>query len=303
MKKLFFISISLLFSSFINAQSLTTASYNVRYSNEKDSIAGNGWGQRYPVIAQIIKYNDLDIWGGQEVKNNQLNDLLSVLSDYAYVGVGRDDGKTEGEYAPIFYKKNSIKLIKSGHFWLSETSEKPSVGWDAALPRICTWGHFEDIKSGKEFLFFNLHMDHIGVKARIESALLVQKKIIEIGADLPVILTGDFNVDQTNPIYDTIVNGGLLVDSYEVCDFRYALNGTGNGFNIDSFSESRIDHVFVSKDFAVKSYAVLTDTYRVPSSDSDNIKLKDFPKEMKVKSYKAKLPSDHYPVKVVLEFK
>ena len=125
-----------------------------------------------------------------------------------------------------------------------------------SCPRICSWGHFKCKDTGFEFLFFNLHMDHIGKKARVESAYLVQDKMKELGKgkELPAILTGDFNVDQTHQSYDAFVSKGVLCDSYEKCDFRYATNGTFNDFDPDSFTESRIDHVFVSPVFKVKRY-------------------------------------------------
>ncbi len=125
--------------SILNAQQLNVASYNVRNSNPNDAKAGNGWEQRCPVLTQLITFHDFDIFGAQEVKHNQLEDMLNALPAYNYIGVGRDDGKTKGEYAPIFYRKDKFKLLKSGNFWLSEDTTKPNKGWDAAYTRICTW--------------------------------------------------------------------------------------------------------------------------------------------------------------------
>jgi hypothetical protein len=119
--------------SILNAQQLNVASYNVRNSNPNDAKAGNGWEQRCPVLTQLITFHDFDIFGAQEVKHNQLEDMLNALPAYNYIGVGRDDGKTKGEYAPIFYRKDKFKLLKSGNFWLSEDTTKPNKGWDAAL--------------------------------------------------------------------------------------------------------------------------------------------------------------------------
>ena len=144
-------------------------------------------------------------------------------------------------------------------------------------------------------------MDHIGKDARVKSALLVQKKIKEIGNGLPVILTGDFNVDQTHKPYDVLVNKGTLCDSYEKCDIRYATNGTFNNFDPISFTKSRIDHIFVSPDFHVKKYGVLTDTYRTVSANNENMQTNDCPSEIDVKDCQARVPSDHFPVVVELE--
>ena len=230
--------------------------------------------------------------------------MLAQLPGYAYIGVGRDDGKAKGEYSPIFYKKERFRLLDEGHFWLSEVTDRPNKGWDAALPRICTWGHFLDRQTRRRFWFFNLHMDHIGKKARVESAFLVQDKMKELGKgkNLPAILTGDFNVDQTHQSYDAFVSKGVLCDSYEKCDFRYATNGTFNDFDPNSFTESRIDHVFVSPSFHVKRYGVLTDTYRSIVGNGEKKNANDCPEEIDIKVYQARTPSDHFPVKVELEF-
>ena len=274
--------------------SITVASYNLRNANGSDSAKGNGWGQRYPVIAKMVQYHDFDIFGTQECFIHQLKDMKEALPGYDYIGVGRYDGKEKGEHSAIFYRTDKFDVIEKGDFWLSETPDVPSKGWDAVLPRICSWGHFKCKDTGFEFLFFNLHMDHIGKKARVESAYLVQ--------ELPAILTGDFNVDQTHQSYDAFVSKGVLCDSYEKCDFRYATNGTFNDFDPDSFTESRIDHVFVSPVFKVKRYGVLTDTYRSIRGNGGKKDATDCPEEIDIKAYQARTPSDHFPVKVELVF-
>ena len=279
----------------------TVASYNLRQANHGDSIAGNGWGKRYPVIAQMVQFYDFDIFGTQECFLHQLENMKSSLPGYDYIGVGRDDGKKQGEHSAIFYRTDKFELMDHGDFWLSETPDVPSKGWVAALPRICSWGHFKFKETGFEFLFFNLHMDHIGKKARVESALLVQNKMKEFNSELPAILTGDFNVDQTHESYHALVSQGVLCDSYEKAEERFALNGTFNGFNPNTFTESRIDHVFLSPVFHVKEYGVLTDTYRSVKEEAEDAKVKDAPEELMVKTYEARVPSDHFPVMVKLE--
>ena len=283
--------------------SFTTASYNLRYANAEDSAAGNGWGKRYPVMAKLIQYHSFDIFGTQEGYIRQLEDMKAALPGYEYIGVGRNDGKEAGEHSAIFYRTDKFDLIKKGDFWLSETPDTASIGWDAVLPRICSWGHFKCKDTGFEFLFSNLHMDHIGKKARVESAFLVQEKMKELGANLPAILTGDFNVDQTHSSYKALVSNGVLKDSYESADFRYATNGTFNSFDPNNFTESRIDHVFVSPLFKVKKYGVLTDTYRsTKATGTEKANVKDCPEEISIESYEARTPSDHFPVKVELEY-
>ncbi|MGQ1889089.1 endonuclease/exonuclease/phosphatase family protein [Thermophagus sp. OGC60D27] len=299
---LFLLAFKLIVCPNATAEELTVATFNVRYQNTRDSLEGNGWGKRCPVICSLIRFHDFELFGAQEVLHGQLHDLLESLPGYGYVGVGRDDGKTKGEYAPIFYKKNKFKVLKSGHFWLSDNTDYPNKGWDAALPRICTWARFKNIQSGFEFFFFNLHMDHVGVEARKNSAKLVLKKIKQMCANNPVILTGDFNVDQNSPNYEVLEGSELLNDAYVVAEIRYALNGTFNDFKTDRKTDSRIDHVFVSPLFKVERYGVLTDTYRAKDSSNKIEKSSNFPKEVSLIKYNARTPSDHFPVKVVLSF-
>lgn len=266
----------------------TAASYNLRNANSADSLQGDGWGNRCPIIARLVQFHEFDIFGTQEGLRHQLDSLKTSLPKYDYIGVGRNDGKKEGEHAAIFYRIDKFELLEHGDFWLSETPEKPSVGWDAVLPRICTWGHFKYKDTGFEFLFFNLHMDHIGKQARVESALLVQQKMKEIGENLPAILTGDFNVDQTSESYQVLHESGILSDSYEVAQLRYATNGTCAGWNPNTYTPNRIDHIFVTKNFIVEKYGVLTDTYRIKNEATG--------------MYEARIPSDHFPVKAVLKY-
>ena len=261
-------------------QQLYVGSYNIRYQNKSDKEKGNGWEQRCPVICSLINFQHPDIFGTQEVLKRQLNDMEALLTDYDHIGVGRDDGHAAGEHEAIFYDRKKLKLISKGHFWLSEHPEKPGLGWDAACIRICTWGKFKCRKGRKTFFFFNLHMDHVGVIARRESAKLVLSRIREIAKGAPVILTGDFNVDQNDEIYGIFVNSGILKDSYEHARQRFAENGTINGFHPERHTNSRIDHVFVSPDFNVERYGILTDGYWT----ADGLRL----------------PSDHYPVFVAL---
>lgn len=306
-KKLLLLSFIVIFSkSAVFSQQLTLATYNMRNDNSSndDSVRGNGWKQRFPVIAKLIQFHDFDIFGTQECLYHQLKNLESVMPDYTHIGIGRDDGKTGGEFSAIFYKKNKFKLLKHGDFWMSEITDKPNKGWDAVLPRICSWGAFQENKSGFKFYFFNLHMDHIGVVARRKSAELVLKKIKQIAGNAPVILTGDFNVDQTSESYAVINNSGVLKDSYELAPFKYATNGTFNGFDPENKTDSRIDHLFLSHDFKVKKYGILTDSYRIPkATGNEKTNSGDFPKEITLQKFQAKLPSDHFPVMVIVSYK
>jgi endonuclease/exonuclease/phosphatase family metal-dependent hydrolase len=214
MKRYLLSAAALCFAMAMSAQSLFVGSYNIRYHNNGDDRKGNVWTTRCKVICDQVNFEDPDIFGAQEVLHAQLDDMLGALDGYDYIGVGRDNGKKKGEYAAIFYKKDRIKLLNNGNFWLNETPEKPKLGWDAACIRICSWGEFEQAATGFRFYYFNLHMDHVGVVARREAAKLVVKKIGQIAKGAPVVLTGDFNVDQNDEIYGIFASSGILNDSY-----------------------------------------------------------------------------------------
>lgn len=304
MRKIFSIGMLWLLISFcLQAETMVVATFNIRNANGGDSINGNGWGQRYPYIAQMVQFHGFEIFGTQEGKYHQLQDLKAAMPGYDYIGVGRDDGKQAGEFSAIFYKTDRFEVLEHGDFWLSPETDHPNKGWDAALPRICTWGKFKEKNSGFEFIYFNLHMDHIGVQARSESAKLILQKVKEQPSHIPVILSGDFNVDQTNESYALLNNSGVMRDAYEMADLRYAPNGTFNGFHPDRMTTSRIDHIFLSDDFQVLKYGILTDTYRTPVEESaEKEKNGNFPKEVSMQKYEARMPSDHFPVMIVVEF-
>ena len=304
MKKLFCLTafIFLLASVDVSAQMLV-ASYNIRYKNSGDSVKGNVWEKRCQVICDQINFMSPDIFGTQEVLCGQLNDMVSRLDGYEYIGVGRDDGKTAGEYAAIFYKTDRLRLLDQGNFWLSETPDRPGLGWDAACVRICSWGKFtgQNATNDEAFYFFNLHMDHVGVVARREAAKLIVKKIGEIAHDAPVIVTGDFNVDQKDEIYNIFTESRLLMDTYHAARMRFAENGTFNSFDTDLYTESRIDHIFVSPSSRVESYGILTNSYWIPERESaDKLKGHDAPQQIDFSHYSRRQPSDHYPVFVRL---
>ena len=269
------------------------ATYNLRQKNGLDQANGNGWERRAPIVAKLIQFHDFDIFGTQEGFKSQLDDLIEAMPGYAYIGVGRDDGKESGEYAAIFYRTALFDLMDHGDFWLSETPDRPGLGWDAACVRVCTWGRFRHKPSGREFLFVNLHMDHVGKVARVESAKLIKRKIQEFGLELPIFLTGDFNVNQDSPSYATIIEGGMLGDAHDKADFVYQLNGTFNSYKSNKYSDSRIDHIFVTPDVHVEKYGVLTDTYRTPEVAQDA-------PSTDPKQYRIRMPSDHFPVKAVV---
>ncbi len=302
MKKLFLSSACLLFALAMSAQSIFVGTYNIRNRNSSDEKNGNVWATRCKVICDMINFEAPDVFGTQEVLVGQLRDLRAGLDNYDYIGVGRDDGKEAGEYSALFYKKDHLTLLNHGNFWLNETPDKPKLGWDAACIRICTWGEFKQKKTGFRFFHFNLHMDHVGIVARREAAKLIVKKIREIAKGAPVVVTGDFNVDQNNEIFKIFTDSGILKDSYTAARLRFAENGTFNSFNTNFWSASRIDHVFVSPQFAVDRYGILTNAYWTPKT-TESQKGNDAPSEIKFEVRDRRAPSDHYPVMVHMEYK
>jgi endonuclease/exonuclease/phosphatase family metal-dependent hydrolase len=264
---LFLVLGSLLTAQTVVAQKSTpinVATYNLRYNNKGDGI--NAWPNRKENVKALIQFHEFDIFGTQEALRDQLNDIAE-LKDYAFVGAGRDDGKEAGEHSAIFYRKDRFKMLQSGNFWLSETPDKPGKGWDATCcNRICSWAKFTDLQTKKDFYFFSVHFDHQGVEARRESGKLMVTKIKEIAKNAPVILVGDLNSTPDTEQVKTIQT--LLNDAHNVTARPpYGPEGTFNAFKFDAPMDQRIDYIFVSKQFSVLKYGVLTDAkeQRYPS--------------------------------------
>lgn len=260
----------------LRAQTMQVATYNIRFDNPHDSL--DLWEQRAPVIADLVRFHDFDIFGIQEGQHHQVEELKENLAGYQYTGAGRDDGQQKGEYSAIFYNTDMFELLKEHTFWLAENTEEPTIGWDAAYPRVCSWGQFKDKNTGFTFFLFNTHFDHVGEEARKESARLILEKISEIAEGAPVILTGDLNLGQDSEAYQIFSQSALLQDTYGLASVKYANSGTFNQFGYGEISDQRIDHIFVNDAFQVKKYGILTDTYF------------------------GRYPSDHFPVVVHLTY-
>lgn len=241
------------------AQQMNIMTFNIRFNNPDDGV--NAWPNRVEMVSGLLKYHEPDIFGFQEALIGQIEDIQNAMPDYEWFGVGRDDGKKGGEFSPVFFNKKKFILIASGTFWLSETPEKPSKSWDAALPRIVTWGKFKSKVTGKHFLYFNTHFDHKGDEARKNSAFVIRDKIKEISGNqgLPVILTGDFNLyPESEPIG---LIKSFMKDSREITKTPpYGPEGTFNSFNWNAPLERRIDYIFTQGEIKVLKYAVLTDS-------------------------------------------
>jgi endonuclease/exonuclease/phosphatase family metal-dependent hydrolase len=265
MKKYFILLIQcLILSSFSYSQKskpINAMSFNIRYDNPEDGA--QNWHHRKENVVRMLNFYDLDIIGMQEVLVSQLNYLKDNLKDYQAIGVGREDGKEKGEFAPVFFRKDRFKELKSGTFWLSETPEKVSKGWDAALERIATWVVLKDKTTGKEFIFMNTHFDHRGKQARIESAKLLKTKATVLAVGKQLILTGDFNLVPESEGIQTIIKPdgkNTLVNSSSVAEITYGPNWTSTGFKNRPFDQRRvIDYIFLKNIKTVNRYAVIAE--------------------------------------------
>ncbi|WP_293294803.1 endonuclease/exonuclease/phosphatase family protein [Allomuricauda sp.] len=270
MKNFFFI-FSFLFSCLmVSSQTIDVISYNIRYDNPDD--APNNWDNRKEFLIAQLNFYRPDVFGIQEGLIHQVKEIDSGLEDYAYFGVGRDFGDERGEHTAIFYNTKTVALIDESTFWLSTSPQTPSKGWDAALPRTCTYGVFKIKNSGARFMVFNTHFDHKGDLALEKSSKLILKKIKELNLEnYPVVVTGDFNLESNSKGVQIILSE--MKDSFEEAGKNaFGPKGTFNGFRIDKAVERRIDYIFVSDEFKIIKSAIL--------SDSDD----------------ARYPSDHLPV-------
>ena len=269
-----FLFIYFLLSNLVSDE-IKVISYNVRYNNPNDGK--DIWENRRSTIVNLIKNENPDFLGLQEVNHAQLLFLNSNLSNYSFVGVGRDDGKTKGEYSPIFYNNNLFDLIKSDTFWLSSTPDQISVGWDASMERICTYAVFKSKTNKKNIWVFNTHFDHIGMEAREKSADLIISVINKLTEPEDyVVLTGDFNLlDDSKPIMNLQSNFNDTNKNLEKTDKSY---GTFNNFKLNFVSKSRIDYVFE------KNFKLINSRHII------------------VKTPEGRWASDHHPILAKLKF-
>ncbi len=260
---------------------LTVMTFNIRMDTPADGI--NQWENRIPLFTEYMDSVAPDIAGMQEVLHNQLMDIIDIMPGYTYVGTGRDDGKTGGEYSPVFYREDRFNLMDHGQFWLSETPNVPgSRSWDAAITRIVSWAALEDKNNGKVIYAFNTHFDHRGVQARLNSAELIANKIVEIAGGAPVVVLGDFNIRKSSDDYNFMVdifegNNGLVNAEYVAKTPVTNADATFNGFRTD-IEPRVIDFIFIDDTFGVNSY-------RVDNVTGNGIFI-----------------SDHWPVVALLEY-
>lgn len=228
------------------------ATSNVRYMCADDGE--NNWEFRKERLAATLAGINADVIGTQEAYHEQKVFLQKKLKDYNVVGVGREDGKKKGEHSAIFYNKKRFRALDCGNFWLSETPEVPSMGWDAACIRIATWAFLEEKSTGKKFFFVNTHLDHVGVVARREGVALLCRKAREIGGDCPMVITGDFNIYKESKEIEDIKAMGL-VHVYDIAAGKKLQKASWHAYedmdrhakNVGLPTPQIIDYIFISQ--------------------------------------------------------
>jgi endonuclease/exonuclease/phosphatase family metal-dependent hydrolase len=256
-----FLTIFLLLALTAQAQeTVTVMTFNIRYATPNDGE--NQWEYRKQHVAETIEFYKADICGLQEATEPQVLYLARNLNAYKWIGVGRDDGISGGEFSPIFYTPKSLELLNWETIWLSKTPEKPSKDWDAALPRIATIAYFKRLADGKEFAAVNTHYDHMGKVARVESSKLILEKVNNLVAEgIKVILLGDFNSTPIDLPMTTFTNGSLK-NSFDLSSSgHFGPINSFTGFLLNEKEDSQIDHIFVTKGIRVTNHATISQTW------------------------------------------
>jgi endonuclease/exonuclease/phosphatase family metal-dependent hydrolase len=265
-------------------------SFNIRYSHgglDEEKTENNWTDPEYPRrqrAIRVIRDYGPDVLGVQEARHLQIVDLREALPDLEFYGVGRDDGKTGGEYTGIFYLKNRFVRTAAGSFWLSAAPEKPGTSFytaPGAVPRMASWVRLKDHKSGAEFLVLNTHWDHISVPARKKSAALIRDRLRTLAEGIPAIVMGDFNGPEDSAEVVELLGGGTssgraLYDSYRKLFPKRAADESTFGGWTGTTAGSRIDFILHTDNFTPTAAAIVRT------------------------SYEGRWPSDHYPVTATL---
>lgn len=265
-KKIFMLAAAMIMSlPLLQAQEsegLKVMSYNIRLGSAQDGT--NSWALRYTATGKMLEDQKPDVFGVQEALEYQVR-YIEEMCGYESVGVGRENGKKEGEHMSIFWNKKTVSMLKWGTFWLSETPEKPSKGWDAECFRTATWALMKDKKTGKKFYFVNTHLDHKGTEAQKNGLKLIVDRIAEINPDgLPMILTGDFNIEPKNPaLKDLDARMQSARNIAEKTDDHATYNGWGK-------SSTMIDYIYVSGFSSCPEYQTVTKRYEDRKFISDH---------------------------------
>ena len=294
-----------------SAQEMNVATFNVRVGGrlregqarpkKGDYKKFNGWDDRKGYLCDMIQFEAFDIFGVQEARYPQIEDMLERMPEYKYIGVGRDDGEQKGEHCAIFYLKSKFKVLEQGNFWLSETPDVPSFGWGAKYRRVCTWGLFQNKKTKELFYLINTHVNW-GLSSVNSAKMIVEFVKEKCKKTDNVIVMADFNATQTSELYQIITSNGFE-DTYESSKYRFAPTGTGQGFRPNYFTERRIDHIFVSKGIKSSRYGLLNYHYLRDINADEEAMETAAPKEIKGENREIKCISDHYAVQSFITLK
>lgn len=269
---------------------VSVMSFNIRYGSANDGA--NRWINRREMVFEVVRKHGPDVVGLQEALGYQIDEICQAVPGYARIGVGREDGKAEGEFSAILYRRDKYKVERGGTFWLSDTPEVPgSITWGNACTRICTWARFLEKKTGRAFYQYNLHLDHVSQPSREKSMALLVERIGKRAYADPFVVTGDFNADEKNPaILFLKGKAGLkgkgetesknqipMVDTFRVLHPDAEKVGTFNGFK-GTDTGGKIDYILTTPDVQVLDAQIL--------HDNDN----------------GRYPSDHFPVTSRLRF-
>lgn len=250
---------------------LVVMTFNIRYGTANDGE--NNWANRREMVCDVLRRHSPDVVGIQEALRFQIDDIRAGLPEYAEIGCGREDGNTKGEYSAILYRKDRLDVNDCGTFWLSDTPEVAgSITWGNACTRLCTWGRFVPKDSGKAFYLFNTHLDHVSQYSRDRSAILLAKRIRDRAHPDPVLVTGDFNTGENNPVVrylkgeqeSPVAGNGLLknptvlVDTFRVLHRDVKEVGTFNGFKGNG-SGDKIDYILAQPGTEVLRAEILRD--------------------------------------------
>ncbi len=249
-------------------------SFNIRCAN----VGDDSWEDRIGIVCQTILESNADSVGIQEATPGWMAALKENIGHkYAYVGVGRDDGANEGEYSPVFYLKDKYEVISCDNFWLSETPDKPSFGWDAACRRICSWVQLKNKETGEDYVHINTHFDHKGEEARRNSVEMIIEHA-KTFTDIPVVFTADMNVVEGTENYNQFVNSNYFDDAKKLAPdtMNYC---TYHDTKPEEHEKDVIDYVMINKDFKALKYVVMTE------------------------GIDGRFVSDHYPIYAIIETK
>lgn len=267
---------------------LRVMSFNIRFSQpgRSEEASENNWADaKYPRrerAIRVIRESRPDLLGVQEARELQVNDLRKALPDYSFYGIGRDDGKTAGEFSGIFYRKDRFTKKDAGSFWLSATPEKPGTSFYPAFdacPRIASWVRLTDDKAHCEFVLLNMHWDHISEEARQKSAALVRERLEKIAKDIPTIVMGDLNSHEDTSAFKELTGdtGHMLADTFRELHPKRSPNEASFDDWKGTIKGSRIDFILHTGEFS----PVAADIVRT--------------------NYDGRWPSDHYPVTATLK--